>query len=507
MKKRTENKKAGVKTRFAPSPTGFFHIGGVRTALFNYIFAKQNKGKFILRIEDTDIERSKPEFEKDMIDSLKWVGIKWDEGPGVAGKFGPYRQRERIEIYKKYLEKLLEEKKAYYCFCTKEELEALRQYQESNGIIIKYPGKCADLSPEKVKERLVRGEKAVIRMKMPDRKIQIKDLIRGKVEFDTSLIGDFVIAKDLDTPLYHFSVVIDDYEMEITHVIRGEEHLSNTPKHIILQEALGLPTPHYAHLPLILAPDRTKLSKRHGAVSAMDYKKQGYLPEALINFLAFLGWNPGANKEIYSLKDLIKDFSIDKIHKGGAIFNIQKLDFINGFYIRHKTINELVELCLPYLLERGLISDAEAKKKETLDYLVKVVALYQERLKKLSEISELAEFFFKENISYDKELLKWKGVGDKELSLILKKLEQVLSDIEEADWSAKKIESVLMPEAEKFPAEISLRAGDRGYMLWAMRAALSGQKSSAGPFEIATVLGKEKALKRIKNALNFIQKT
>lgn len=500
MRKNTENK---IRTRFAPSPTGFFHIGGVRTALFNYIFAKQNKGKFILRIEDTDIERSRAEFEKDIIDSLKWVGISWDEGPGAEGKFGPYRQKERTDIYKKYLEKLLEEKKAYYCFCTEEELEALRQYQESNGIVIKYPGKCADLSPEEAKKRLAKGEKAVIRMKMPDRKIQIKDLIRGKVEFDTSLIGDFVIAKDLNTPLYHFSVVIDDYEMKITHVIRGEEHLSNTPKHIILQEALGLPTPHYAHLPLILAPDRTKLSKRHGAVSVTEYRKQGYLPEALINFLAFLGWNPGTNKEIYSFKELIKDFSINKIHKGGAIFNIQKLDFINGFYIRHKTMNELVALCLPYLLEKGLISDAEAKEKETFDYLVKVIALYQERLKKLSEISGLTEFFFKENISYDKELLKWKGVGDKELSLILKKLEQVLSGIKETGWDAKNIEDTLMPEAERFPAEIGLKAKDKGYLLWAMRAALSGQKSSAGPFEIAAVLGKEKTLKRIKNAFNL----
>jgi glutamyl-tRNA synthetase len=262
-----------VRTRFAPSPTGFLHIGSARTALFNYLFAKKNQGSFILRIEDTDKERSKPEFEKDIFENLKWLGIEWD--------YGPYRQSERGEIYKKYLEKLLAEGKAYYCFCSEEELEAERQYQMSIGQPPRYSGKCANLTKEEVEKYLAEGKKFVIRFKVESKKVEFEDLIRGKIEFDSSLIGDIIIAKPDSggyTPLYNFGVVVDDFEMKISHVIRGEEHISNTPKQILIQEALGFPQPKYAHLPLILGPDRSKLSKRHGAVSVAQYRKLGYLP-------------------------------------------------------------------------------------------------------------------------------------------------------------------------------------------------------------------------------------
>lgn len=335
-----------VRTRFAPAPTGIFHIGNARTALFNYLFTKKYEGVFILRIEDTDIERSKPEYEKDIVESLKWLGIEWDEF---------YRQSERFPIYRKYLEKLLEENKAYYCFCSEEELEAQRQYQLSIGEPPRYSGKCANLSQEEVEKLRKAGKPAVIRFRVPSKKIEFNDLIRGKLEFDTSLMGDIVIAKDLTTPLYNFACVVDDFEMKISQVIRGEEHISNTPKQILLQEALNFSSPQYAHLPMILAPDRTKLSKRHGAVGISEYRTEGYLPEAVVNFIAFLGWNPGTEREIYSLPSLIKEFSIERVQKGGAIFNIKRLDFLNSFYIRQRSVEKLTELCLPYLIEAGFL--------------------------------------------------------------------------------------------------------------------------------------------------------
>ena len=295
-----------LRVRIAPSPTGPLHIGTARTALFNYLFAKKHNNSFILRIEDTDLERSDSKYEKDIIDGLKWLGIEWDE---------LYKQSKRTKTYEKYLKKLLDSGHAY--------------------------------------------EDEIIWFKNPKKKVVFDDLIRGRVEFDSSLFDDFSIAKDLKTPLYNFAVVIDDYEMKISHVIRGEDHISNTPKQILIQEALGLPAPNYAHLPLILGPDKTKLSKRHGAVSIIDYKEQGYLPEALINFMALLGWSaqggPGNDRELFSVKELIKEFSLEKIQKGGAIFNIEKLDWFNGHYIRQLSLDKLTEMCTPYLIESGLI--------------------------------------------------------------------------------------------------------------------------------------------------------
>ncbi len=477
----------GVRTRIAPSPTGFLHIGLARTALFNYLFAKKYQGSFVLRIEDTDLERSSPEFEKDIIESLKWLGIEWSEGPDIDGQYGPYRQRERLNIYAKYLEKLLAENKAYYCFCSEEELEAQRQYQMSIGETPRYTGKCANLDKELVQKYLAEGKPSVIRFRVIPKKLHFDDLIRGRVEFDTELMGDIVIAKNLETPLYNFAVVIDDFEMRISHVIRGEDHISNTPKQILIQEALGLSRPIYGHLPLILGPDRTKLSKRNATVSVSEYKKEGYLAESLINFMAFLGWNPGDEREIYSMNSLVKEFSLDKVQKGGAIFNIKRLDYLNGFYIRQKSIERLLDLCLPFFKEKGLINDDYNREE-----VKKIIAIHQERLKKLSEITELADFFFKEKLDYDKNLLKWGEMEEKEIKNSLEKSEKILSKIQSADWNKENLQNVLLPEAEKM--------GNRGKLLWPLRVALTGKAASAGPFDIADILGKEKTIKRIKEA-------
>ena len=536
-------KSGEIRTRFAPSPTGNLHIGSARTAFFNYLFSKKLEGRFILRIEDTDTERSNVDFEKDIIESLKWLNIEWDEGPieilenqelkdgnkerngKYIGNYGPYRQSERKDIYKKYLEKLLSEDKAYYCFCTPDELEAKRQYQMSIGQPALYDGKCSKLSKQEVEDNLKQGKKYVIRLRTPACIIKFKDLIRGEVEFNSELMGDFVIAKDFDNALYNFTAAIDDFEMQITHIIRGEDHLSNTPKQILIQRALDFPNPEYAHLPLILAPDKSKLSKRHGAVSVNEYREMGYLPEAIINFLAFLGWNPGTERDIYSLPSLIKDFSFEKVQKSGAIFNIKKLDFLNGFYIRNKSIERLTELCIPYLIEAGLIIPVfeteqyppgyggtlisqtykivATNERIKFEQLKTIISIYQERLKQLSEITDLTSFFFKEKLDYDRELLKWKDMSGKEIQSSFDDLISLLFSVEDKDWHKENLEKVLSPEnlAKLNKGELT---GNRGRILWPLRVALTGKKASAGPFEVAEILGKEKTLRRIEQAKAMI---
>jgi len=464
-----------IRVRMAPAPTGLIHIGNIRTALFNYLFARNQNGKVILRIEDTDLKRSDPRFEKDILENLKWLGIEWEEF---------YQQSKRIEIYSKYLEKLLNEEAAYYCFCSQDELEAKKQEQMARGAPAKYNGKCKLFPEKEIKERLNRGEKSIIRFKTPIKKIRFNDLIRKEIEFDGELIGDFSIAKSLTSPLYNFAVVVDDFEMKISHVIRGEEHISNTPKQILLQEALGFSRPKYAHLPLILGPDKSKLSKRHGATAIADYRKEGYLPETLINFMAFLGWNPDTDKEAFLMKDLIKEFSLEKVQKSGAVFNMQRLNYLNGYYIRQKPLKELTELCQPYLPEMDPV------------YLEKIIAIYQERLKNLSEIKELTDFFFKDALEYDKELLRWKDMEDKDIAQTLDKLNKILYKIKEGEWTKENLDKVLISEAEKI--------GNRGYLLWPLRVALTGKEASAGPFEIAEILGKEKTLIRIQQAKELL---
>lgn len=491
-----------IRVRIAPSPTGPVHIGTARSALFNYLFAKQNNGKFILRIEDTDLERSEQKWTDEILEQLKWVGIKWDEGPDIDGEFGPYKQSQRLAIYKKYLKQLFDEDKAYYCFCTPEELEAKRQEQQARGKAPHYDGKCSKLSRAEVTKNLAENKPSVIRFRVAKKKVKFTDLIRGEVELDASLLGDIVIAKNPPTggaqPLFHFAVVVDDYLMQISHVIRGEEHLSNTPRQILLQQALGFSTPEYAHLPLMLNPDRSKMSKRVGDVALADYHKAGYLPEAIINFIALLGWNPGTKKEIFTLDQLEKEFSIEKVQKAGAVFNIQRLDFINGYYIREKSIEKLTELCAPYLKQAGLLVEGQVSKSK----LEKIIEVSRTRMKKLSEIVELSDFFFTDELNYDKNLLKWGSMEDNDVKEALSLCDKILSEQNSptGEWDIKKIEQDMLARAGEFNKQKNYPEKNRGFLLWPLRVALSGKKASPSPFEIVDILGKQKTLARIQAA-------
>ncbi len=488
-----------VRTRIAPSPTGYLHIGTARTALINYIFAKQNKGEFILRIEDTDLERSDPKFEEDIIKGLRWLNINWDEGVEVGGDYAPYRQSERLETYKKYILQLLEQGRAYHCFCSEEELQKHREAMLASGEPAIYSGKCSVLSKKEAKDKIDKGEKSIIRFRTPSKKIIFDDMIKGKVEFDTDLIGDIAIAKDENTPLYNFAVAVDDHEMGVNYLIRGEDHVSNTPKQIIIQDALGFKRPTYAHLPLVLGHDKRKLSKREGAVSIIEYKKEGYLPEALVNFLILLGWNPGDDREIFSMDELIKYFDIKKFQKSGAIFNIKKLDWFNSYYIKQKDISDLTKLCIPYLKDADLIEEVkegEYKNKHTqenipFEYLKSIIALEKERIKKLSEISYAVAFFFVDKINFtDPRMLIWKKSNKEEVLCSLKEINEILSL--QNNFSENKLQEALMPLTEKY---------GNGAVFWPLRVALSGREASPGPLQIASVLGKEKTLTRIKNAI------
>ena len=445
-----ENKK--IITRFAPSPTGPVHLGSARTALFNYLFTKQNDGKMILRIEDTDPVRSKPEYEKDIIDGLMWLGIKYDEF---------YRQSERKDIYKKHLKKMVENGTAY-------------------------------ISKEEPKEEGQRSE--VVRFKNPNKKIKFNDLIRGEIEFDTTELGDFVVARDMESPLYHLAVAVDDFEMGVTHIIRGDDGISNTPRQILIQDAIGAARPIYAHIPLILAPDKSKLSKRHGVVSVNKYKEEGYIPEAMINFLALLGWSPqgrgGTNEEVFYMDELIKKFDINKVQKSGAIFNIEKLNWINKQYIRNAPIDNLTDVLFDFLPD-NLKKEAEKKP----DLWKRVASIEMERIEKFSDIKDLVDYFFKLP-DYEKEMLLWKD--DKDLDKTkthLKYIYNILRETEDNNFTKDNIKNLIWDYAEK---------EGRGNVLWPFRVALSGRQKSPDPFAISETLGKEETIKRLKNAIEKI---
>lgn len=476
------------RVRIAPSPTGFLHLGTARTALFNFLFAKKYQGEFILRIEDTDLERSSKAFEDDIVDNLKWLGIKWDEGPDIGGDKNPYRQSERIQVYAKYIRKLLDENRAYLCFCSEDELRLKRESDMAQGIASRYSGKCSTLTQEQIQERLSAGQPFLVRFRMPKTKITVNDLIKGKVEFDTSDIGDIAISKGLEMPLYNFSVVIDDFEMEISHIIRGDDHLSNTPKQIMIQKALDIPELKYAHLPLILGQDRTKLSKRHGAVSIREYRELGYLPEAMINFMTTLGWHTPDNQEIFSMNELISKFSLDRVQKGAAVFNLEKLNWLNSVYIKKYSDENLLKLLRPYLKGQGI--DAEE------DYLIKIITLEKERIVKLSDFINLTDFFFKKP-DYEANILIWKNMEKGEVSGVLDKCIGIVDNLDRGQFNKSDLEKEFFREIDK---DVFLKQ-DRGRILWPLRAALSGRTASPGPFEMAEILGKQETLERLKKAL------
>lgn len=486
-----KNNHQEVRVRIAPSPTGLLHFGVARAALFNYLFAKKNGGKFIVRIEDTDKERSKKKYETSIVEGFKWLGLQWDEGP--------IRQSERTELYKKYLQKLLKSKKAFWCYHTKEELEKEKAEQMKNGEAPRHVCDYYDLSEKAGKK--FDAKQGIIRFRSSDQKIVFKDLIRGNLEFDGKLLGDFSIAKNEDTPLYNLAVVVDDDEMRISHVMRGEDHISNTPKQIVIYEALGFEQPQFAHFPMVLNTDRSKMSKRHNIVSLIAYKEEGYLPEAMVNFMVLLGWNPGTEQEIFSLEELTKVFSLERVHKGGAVFDIKRLEWINGHYIRQMKPDKLTQECVPYLEEAGLIKKDNSKiqivatkKNVNLDYVQRVVVLEQERLKKLSEIGELTKFFFVDKLDYSAELLIWKKMELKDVKKNLEILKDILFKTKEFDQ--KSLERTIMPLTKKHGT---------GELLWPLRVSLTGQKASPGPFEIMGVLGQKETLARVGKAIELLE--
>lgn len=438
-----------VVTRIAPSPTGLLHVGTARSALFNYLFAKQNNGKFIVRVEDTDKERSTKEFEDNILEGLELLGLSYD---------ALYRQSERGEIYKKYIAKLIADDTAY---TSKEESK-------------KDPGETVE----------------VVRLRNPNKKITFNDMIRGDITFDTTDLEDFVIARSVDEPLYHLAVVIDDAEMEVTHVIRGDDHISNTPRQILIQEALGFERPVYAHMPMILGPDKSKLSKRKNAVSVSEYTKE-YLPEALVNYLALLGWNPGTEQEFFSLDELIKAFDINKMQKGGAIFSTEKLGAINHEYIKKMTGTEFQKHALPFLPKYK--SNFENISEETVSL---ILSSLQERLRSFSELKETnddgnLDFYF-ETPEYDGKAMVWKDESPETTSEFLNEIITTLEKIDEKSFTNENIKDKLWDYATE---------KGRGSVLWPMRFALTGKDKSPDPFIVAQILGKTEALTRLQTAL------
>jgi len=475
------NKK--IRVRFAPSPTGYLHIGGLRTYLYNWLFAKQKKGKIILRIEDTDRQRYVEGAAESLIKALKQINLHWDEGP--------FFQSQKIGNYRSLAQKLIDDNKAYYCFCTSEELEKTREEQIAKKIPPQYDRRCRNLSKREITLRLNSGKPYVVRLKVPEKGIiKFKDLIRGHIEFNLKNIDDQILLKSDKWPTYHLANVVDDHYMNITHVIRGEEWLPSIPKHILIYQAFNWLVPEFAHVPLLLNPDHSKLSKRQGDVSIEDYLAQGYLPQTLINFLALLGWNPGTKQEIFSLKQLIKEFSLNRIQKSGAIFNRKKLDWLNGHYIRKTSLRGLTKLCLPYLIQEGLIK----KEKYSFKKVKKIIKLEQERLKRLDEIGNLVKFFFKKP-DYNPELLRWKKMNNEEILNSLNKTKEKIIDIHLNSFSAKKIIRVLKNLVKDIGA---------GETFWPLRVALTGEKKSPPPEQIADILGKKESIERLNFAIKKI---
>lgn len=540
----TMEKKENVRVRFAPSPTGYLHVGGLRTALYNYLFAKKTGGKLILRIEDTDRTRYVEGAVESLIDSLRSAGLTWDEGicqesriknqelriaesvnySGLieVGDFGPYVQSERLEIYKKYVAELLENKKAYHCFCSTERLEEMRQTQLAQKQAPMYDRHCANLSVEEVQKKIANGESYVIRMLVPrEETIEFEDMVRGKVSFATSIIDDQVLLKSDGFPTYHLANVVDDHLMGITHVIRGEEWLPSTPKHILLYRAFAWQIPTFAHLPLLLNPDKTKLSKRQGDVAVEDYLKKGYLKEVLVNFVALLGWNPGAGEtqEVFSLQELEQKFELTKVHKAGAVFDLKKLDWLSSQYIKKLSLAELYVYALPFLEQKEFFKiwsrEHETRSaEEKANFVKKILQIEKERLSSFAQAGDENKFFFTD-IEYEAALLQWKEMSREEL---VQSLETALACLAKMDdeWFAlgaenetknlnlEKITGAMLAVAEE---KYKLPDGkvDRGALLWPLRAALTGVQKSPSPFEVAWVLGKNETLRRIQKALEKIQ--
>ncbi len=486
---------APVRVRFAPSPTGRPQVGNIRTAIFDWLFARHTGGTFILRIEDTDLDRIVPGSVAAHMEGLRWLGLDWDEGPEVGGDFGPYFQSQRLGLYKAAAARLVEQGDAYYCYCSPERLEAMRQEQVARKQPPGYDRACRGLSRQECARYEAAGVRPVVRFKAPDEgRTGFTDAIYGEVVFENRTIDDFVMLKSDGYPTYNFANVVDDHAMKISHVIRGEEFISSTPRHLLMYRAFGYEPPQYIHTPLILGPDRAKLSKRHGAVSILEYRDQGYLPETMFNFLVLIGWSLDDKTEIMTRQQLIDSFSPERIGKTAAVFNIEKLDWMNGVYVRSLPVDDFMKRALPFL-EKGL--PAPVKRPLDVNYVRRIMPLVQERTKKLTEVPVLTRFFFVEELEYDPELLMAKSMTREATLSTLEVSSRRLSG--QSAFDEVSLEFLLRPLA----GELKLKAGQ---LFSVLRTAVTGEIATPPLFQTMVVLGKERCLKRIDEAVAKLRK-
>jgi glutamyl-tRNA synthetase len=484
------------RVRFAPSPTGYLHVGGARTALFNWLFARRHGGVFVLRIEDTDAERSSTEMVDGILDGLRWLGLDWDEGPLVGGPHGPYFQSERVDRHRAMAEALVSRGKAYFCYCTQEELKARRDLAESGaagGGAWKYDRACCKLTASQIAAHEAERRPRAVRFLVPDGPTRFDDLVHGPIEFDGANIEDFVILRSDGQPTYHLSVVSDDMEMQITHVVRGDDHISNTPKQLLLYQAVNAPVPSFAHVPLILGPDKKRLSKRHGATSVMEYARQGYLPEAMANFLALLGWSPGSgDRELFTRSELAEVFDLAGISGGSAVFNPEKLDWFNQQYLVTLAPEELAARIRPLLQTAGLWDDAFLGEKH--GWFFAVLELLKPRAKRLDEFAPLGRFFFSDDLEFDPAAVE-KHLKPEGMAAHLRAVDAAFVSLEAFD--AVSLESALRAVAEK-------RGVKAGALIHAVRVAVTGRTVSPGLFEVLALLGRDRAHQRLTYAIqNF----
>jgi glutamyl-tRNA synthetase len=466
-------------------------VGNIHSALFAWLFARHNKGAFVLRIEDTDVERKVEGSVEAILDSLRWLGLDWDEGPEAGGPYGPYFQSQRLELYHKAAQRLVAEGHAYYCYCSPGRLERMRAEQVRRKQPPGYDRTCRNLSPEERAKRAAEGTLPVVRFKAPlSGQTRFSDIIWGEVVFENTTLDDLVLLKSDGFPTYHLANVVDDHEMKITHVIRAEEWLSSTPRHVLLYDALGYEPPNFAHLPMLLGPDRSKLSKRHGAVSAAEYRNQGYLPEAMLNFLALLGWSLDDKTELFTRQDLIEHFSLERVSKTAAIFNRDKLKWMNGVYIRKLTDEDFTQRALPFL-------PAEAKRPLSIDYVRRVMPLIKERVKLLSEVAQFTRYFFVEELDYDTNLLLGKDMNPESTIRALGIAWERLTKLE--PWNEESLEALLRPLA----VEMGLKTGQ---LFGALRTAVTGETATPPLFQTMAVLGQECCLKRIEAARDKLRR-
>jgi glutamyl-tRNA synthetase len=491
-----------VRCRIAPSPTGPLHVGTARTALFNFLFARHHGGTFILRLEDTDVARSTLEHERDILDGLHWLGLEWDEGPAIAdsperGPYGPYRQMQRLASYQEAAERLLVADLAYECFCSTEELAEDRKAQETAGQPTHYVGRCAHLSAEQRAAKRAAGLKPVIRFRVGEGVVEFDDLVRGHVAIDTQALGgDLVIMRSDGTPIYHFTVAVDDTLMDITHVIRGEDHLSNTPKHVLLFRALGARIPTFAHLPLILNPDRTKMSKRKSQTAVAAYRAEGFIPEGYLNYLALLGWSPGTEQDLFTLDELIVQFDLDRVQSSGAVFDRERLEWLNGQWIRRLPDADLAGRLVPFLSDAiaGRLADGVPGRLPAEDDVATLLPMVRERLPVLGAVGSLVDFVFLDDVAVDPALLVPKRWDAATTIDGLTAARAVIADTGAVSFEADELEPALRALAEA-------RGWKAGDLFTAIRVATTGRTATPPLFDTLVAIGQERVLARLDAAI------